>query len=78
MLATPPIPTAPLDALADDSVAYLRTDRGFADNPIAIYGPCARAFLAHCVAIGGVRALGTIDAETIRTLLIARGAGRSS
>jgi site-specific recombinase XerD len=78
VLARPPIPTAPLDALADDYVAYLRTDRGLADNSIAIYGPCARAFLTHCVAIGGVRALDTIDAEAIRTFLVARVAGRSS
>ncbi len=71
-------PTSPLDALADDYVAYLRTNRGLADNSIAIYGPCARAFLAHCVAIGGVRTLDTIDAEAIRTFLVARVAGRSS
>ncbi|MGH7554112.1 MAG: tyrosine-type recombinase/integrase, partial [Longimicrobiales bacterium] len=78
VLAPPPIPTAPLDALADDYVAYLRTDRGLADNSIAIYGPCARAFLTHCVATGGVRALEAIDAEAIRTFLIARVVGRSS
>lgn len=78
VLATPPIPTAPLDALADDYVVCLRTDRGLADNSIAIYGPCARAVLAHCVATGGVRALETIDAEVIRTFLVARVAGRSS
>ncbi len=48
VLAPPPIPTAPLDALADDYVAYLRTDRGLADNSIATYGPCARLRLAFC------------------------------
>lgn len=78
VLTPSPIPTAPLDVLADDYVAFLRTDRGLASNSIAIYGPCARAFLAHCVAIGGVRALDTIDAEAIRTFLVARVAGRSS
>lgn len=77
-LLSPASATSPLDALADDYVAYLRTDRGLADNSIAIYGPCARAFLAHCVTIGGVRALDTIDAEAIRTFLVARVAGRSS
>jgi site-specific recombinase XerD len=71
-------PTSPLDTLTADYIEYLRTDRGLADNSIAIYGRCARAFLAHCVAVDGTCALDTIDAEAIRTFLVAQVAGRSS
>jgi site-specific recombinase XerD len=78
VLSTPPSPTARLDALTDDYVGYLRRDRGLADNSIAIYGPCARAFLAHCKACRGERALETIDAEAIRIFLVEHVAGRSS
>ena len=66
VLATRPIPTAPLEIHADDYVAHLRSNRGLADNSIAIYGPCARAFLAHCGATGGVGAVEMIDAEARR------------
>ncbi len=38
----------------------------------------AHAILAHCVAVDGVRALDAIDAEVIRTFLVARVAGWSS
>jgi integrase/recombinase XerD len=54
---------------------------GLADNSIAIYGPCVRAFLTHrvaSVASAGAGALATIDAEAIRRFLIERVAGRSS
>jgi hypothetical protein len=36
----------------------------------------ARAFLAHCVAISGVRAPDMIAAEALRTFIVARVAGR--
>ena len=71
-------PTSPRDALVADYVAYLRADRGLAENSIAIYGPCARAFVAHLAATAGERALETLDAGAIRTFLLARVAGRSS
>jgi integrase/recombinase XerD len=70
--------TSPLDALVDGYITHLRVDRGLAENSIAVYGPCARAFLAHLVAIAGEHALETLDAEAIRTFLVARVAGRSS
>lgn len=73
-----PAPTTPLEALVAAYVTYLRTDRGLAENSIAIYGPCARAFIAHLVGRAGERALETLDAEAIRTFLIARVAGRAS
>jgi site-specific recombinase XerD len=71
-------PTSPSEALVADYVAYLREDRGLAENSIAIYGPCARAFLAHLVAIAGERTLERLDAEAIRTFLVTRVAGRAS
>lgn len=58
-----PAPTTPLEALVAAYVTYLRTDRGLAENSIAIYGPCARAFVAHLVGSAGERALETLDAE---------------
>jgi integrase/recombinase XerD len=77
-VVSPAAPASPLDALVDRYIDYLRDDRGLADNSIAIYGPCARAFLAHLVATAGELALTTIDAEAIQTFLVARVAGRSS
>lgn len=73
-----PAPTTPLEALVAAYVTYLRTDRGLAENSIAIYGPCARAFVAHLVGSAGERAVETLDAETIGTFLVARVAGRAS
>lgn len=77
LLSTQP-PASSSDALVDGYIAHLRVDRGLADNSIAIYRPCARAFVDHVVATVGERALTTIDAEAIRTFLVARIAGRSS
>ena len=46
LLSTRP-PASSFDKLLDGYIAYLRADRGLADNSIAIYGRCARAFVAH-------------------------------
>lgn len=52
-LLPPPIsPTSPVEDLAERHIAYLRRDRGLAENSILIYAPCARAFLAHRVSQG--------------------------
>ena len=77
----PPGPTevtSPADALVGCYVAHLRMDRGLAENSIAVYVPCARAFLAHRVASPGQLALEALDAEAIRTFLVERVGGRSS
>jgi site-specific recombinase XerD len=68
----------PVDVVVDDYVAYLRTARGLADNSIAVYAPCARAFLAHRVTTTGQLALGTLDAQAIRAFLLAHVADRST
>jgi site-specific recombinase XerD len=53
-------------------------DRGLAENSVAVYAPCARAFLAHRVASAGRLALETLDAKAISTFLVERVGGRSS
>lgn len=77
-LPSPARPTSPADDLADRYVAYLRTERGLAENSILVYAPCARAFLEHRVATAGRLALDTLDTETIRAFLVERVAHRSS
>ncbi len=77
-LPAPARPASPADDVAQRYVAYLRTERGLAENSILVYAPCARAFLAHRVATAGRLALETLDAETIRVFLIERIAHRSS
>jgi site-specific recombinase XerD len=78
LLSTPPKPTSPVDDLTDRYIAYLRTDRGLAENSILIYAPCVRAFLTHRTERVGQLALETLDAEAIGTFLIDHVARRSS
>ena len=48
-MCAPPasIPASPADELAQRYVAFLRTERGLADNSILVYAPCARDFRAY-------------------------------
>ena len=71
-------PTSPVDDLTDRFVAYLRTDRGLAENSILIYAPCVRAFLTHRVETAGQLAIEALDAEAIRAFLVDRVARKSS
>jgi site-specific recombinase XerD len=59
-------------------VAFLRTDRGLAENSILVYAPCARDFLSDRVATRGQLALDTLDAEAVRAFLLKRIPHRSS
>jgi site-specific recombinase XerD len=59
-------------------VAFLRRDRGLADNSIAVYAPCARDFFAYRVAQAGRLALEALDADTVRAFLLERIANRST
>jgi hypothetical protein len=77
-LSPPTEPMSPADNLTNRYVAYLRTDRGLAENSILIYAPCVRAFLAHRMETAGQLALTTLDAEAIRRFLIDHVARRSS
>jgi len=77
---TPPpaaAPISPAEALAQRYVAFLRRDRGLAENSILVYGPCARDFLTDRVAKAGGLALDALDAETVRVFLLERVAHRS-
>lgn len=78
MLPPPARPVSPADDLAHRYGAYLRTDRGLAENSILVYVPCARAFLVDRVAKAGCLSLDTLDAESIRAFLVERIAHRSS
>jgi integrase/recombinase XerD len=64
--------------MTQDYVAYLRTERGLAENSILIYAPCVRDFLAYRLSQKGSLALETLDAETIGAFLMERIAYRSS
>ena len=66
------------DEMTQDYVAYLRTERGLAENSILIYTPCVRDFLAYRLSQKGSLALETLDAETIGAFLMERIAYRSS
>ena len=78
ILAPPTKPPSLVDDFTDRYVAYLRADRGLAENSILVYAPCVRAFLAHRVETTGQLALDTLDADAIRTFLINHVARRSS
>lgn len=77
MLPPPARPTSPADDLAHRYVAYLRTDRGLAENSILVYAPCARDFLVDRVATAGCLSLDTLDADSIHAFLVERIAHRS-
>lgn len=78
LLPQPLTPTSAADDVANRYIAYLRNDRGLAENSILVYAPCARAFLLHRVATVGRPALDTLDAEAVCTFLVDRVAHRSS
>jgi integrase/recombinase XerD len=71
-------PTTPADDLTQRYVAFLRQDRGLAENSIAVYAPCARDFFAYCTAKAGRLVLETLDANTVRTFLLRRITNRST
>jgi site-specific recombinase XerD len=73
-----PQSVSPAEALAQGYVAFLRTDRGLAENSILVYAPCARDFLSDRVATRGELALDALDAEAVRAFLLTRIAHRSS
>ena len=79
-MAAPPAatPASPAEALAQRYVAFLRTERGLAENSILVYAPCAHDFLAYRVSQAGSLALDTLDAEAVRAFLVERIANRSS
>lgn len=68
----------PADEITQRYVAFLRQDRGLAENSIAIYAPCARDFFTYRVTQVGRLALETLDADTVRTFLLERIANRST
>jgi integrase/recombinase XerD len=74
----PSSPTTPADDLTQRYVAFLRQDRGLADNSIAVYAPCARDFFAYCTSKTGRLALEALDANTVRAFLLRRIANRST
>lgn len=71
-------PASPVDDLTNRYVAYLRTNRGLAQNSVLIYTPRVRDFLAYRFALTGRLALEALDAETVCAFLTERIAGRSS
>jgi integrase/recombinase XerD len=73
-----PTPTTPVDDITQRYVAFLRSDRGLAENSVAVYAPCARDFFAYRVAQVGRLALEALDADTIRAFLLGRIANRST
>lgn len=74
----PSSPTTPADDLTQRYVAFLRQDRGLAENSIAVYAPCARDFFAYCTVKAGRLALEALDADTVRAFLLRRIANRST
>jgi integrase/recombinase XerD len=71
-------PVTPAEEITQRYVAFLRQDRGLAENSIAVYAPCAREFFTYRVTQTGRLALKTLDADTIRTFLLGRTANRST
>ena len=68
----------PAEEITQRYVAFLRQDRGLAENSIAIYAPCAREFFSYRITQTGRLGLKTLDADTIRTFLLGRIANRST
>src|SRR5713101_5985811 len=79
LCSPPPFrPATPVDDITQRYVAFLRRDRGLAENSIAVYAPCARDFFAYRVAQAGRLALEALDADTVRAFLLERIANRST
>jgi integrase/recombinase XerD len=74
----PSSPTTPANDLTQRYVAFLRQDRGLAENSIAVYAPCARDFFAYRASKTGRLALEALDADAIRAFLLRRIANRST
>lgn len=70
--------STPAEDVAARYITFLRENRGFAENSILVYAPCARAFLAYRLAEAGTLALHELDAETIRAFLLGRVPNQSS
>jgi site-specific recombinase XerD len=71
-------PVTPADEITQRYKAFLRQDRGLAENSIAVYTPCARDFFTYRVTQVGHLALKTLNADTVRTFLLGRIANRST
>lgn len=71
-------PVTPADEITQRYVAFLRQDRGLAENSIAVYAPCARDFFRDRVSHVGRLALKALDADAVRTFLLGRIANRST
>jgi integrase/recombinase XerD len=65
-------PSTAAESVVARYVAFLREDRGLAENSILGYAPCARAFLDYRLAQVGALGLDTLDADTIRRFLLGR------
>jgi integrase/recombinase XerD len=78
-MGAPPaaMPVSPAEEFAQRYVAFLRTERGLAENSILVYAPPARDFLAYRVSRAGSLALDALDAEAVRAFLVERIANRS-
>jgi site-specific recombinase XerD len=79
-LCSPPAlrPATPVEDITQRYVAFLRHDRGLAENSIAVYSPCARDFFADRAKQVGHLALKALDAEIVQTFLLERIANRST
>jgi site-specific recombinase XerD len=75
--ATEARPVTPAEEITQRYVAFLRENRGLAENSIAVYAPCAREFFTYRVTQTGRLALETLDADTIRAFLLGHVAKRS-
>ncbi len=74
----PPSVVTPAEAVTQQYVAFLRQNRGLAENSIAVYAPCARDFFAYRVAHAGRLGLEALDADTVRAFLLERIGNRST
>ena len=76
----PPVATevSPADALLQDYVDYLRSERGLAENSICVYVPYVRDFLSDRVARCGCVAPERFDAAMVHAFVIEHVRSRSS
>jgi site-specific recombinase XerD len=71
------VPATSAEIVAARYVAFLRQDRGLAENSILVYAPCAGEFLAYRLAQAGTLALDTLEADAIHRFLLGRIKDRS-